>query len=399
MPRATTTKTPPRTRRNKTEVQQELADIQDEMKAARDTADAKADEVARRKEGEIRQAAEGVTVEGTVEQISRLGLEVSRALSGISEKLVDEVNRLTTLRAAVELERAELERLHKIDVAATALDLLVQEYEQQKAQIQTEMAAQRTVWEENVSNTERDRKEQEDALKKQRQREIDEYEYKKNLERKRSQDKYEEEIRQQEKKNRERQEALEKSWAQREAVLHEQEEELQRLRKEGAEFPARLERELQQASAQASKEARQQADQKMQIAQKDAESDRRMAELQIKTLEDLLARQTVQISEMQKQLDEAKRQVQEIAVRAIEGASGAKTRSLTSTRSPWSKPSTAAPSRRGLVAAAPCAHPALEYSSGTASKDSIRLKWRGIPSSPQRSHWTWAERLHRPRRG
>ena len=63
----------------------------------------------------------------------------------------------------------------------------------------------------------------------------------------------------------------------------------------------------------------------MQIAQKEAESDRRMAELQIKTLEGLLARQNVQISELQKQLDEAKRQVQEIAVRAIEGASGAKT--------------------------------------------------------------------------
>jgi exoribonuclease R len=122
MPRATTTKTTPRTRRNPAEVQRELAEIQDEMKAARDTADAKADEVARRKEGEIRQAAEGATVEGTVERISRLGIEVSRALSGISEKLVDEVNRLTTLRAAVELESAELGRLHKIDVAATALD-------------------------------------------------------------------------------------------------------------------------------------------------------------------------------------------------------------------------------------------------------------------------------------
>jgi chromosome segregation ATPase len=325
MPKATTTKTPPRTRRNKEEVQREFAEIQGEMMSARDTADTKADEVARRKEGEIRQAADGVTVEVTVEQISRLGIEVSRALSGISEKLVDEVNRLTTLRAAVELERTELERLHKIDLAATALDLLVQDYAKQKDRLETETAAQRSVWEENVENAERDRKEQEDALKKQRQREIDEYEYKKNLERKRAQDKYEEEIRQQEKKNRERQDALEKSWAQREAVLHEQEEELQRLRKEAAEFPARLDRELQRASAQATKEARQQADQQMQIAQKEAESNRRMAELQIKTLEDLLARQTVQISEMQKQLDEAKRQVQEIALRAIEGASGAKT--------------------------------------------------------------------------
>ena len=39
----------------------------------------------------------------------------------------------------------------------------------------------------------------------------------------------------------------------------------------------------------------------------------------------MAARQNAHIADMQKQLDEAKRQVQEIALRAIEGASGAKT--------------------------------------------------------------------------
>ncbi|MEO8657837.1 MAG: hypothetical protein ABI693_05165 [Bryobacteraceae bacterium] len=319
------TKTAPRARANKAEVQQELSAIQDELNAARESADPKADEVARRKEGELRQAAEGTTVEGTVEQISRLGIDVSRALSGISEKLVDEVNRLTTLRAAVELERTELERLHKIDVAATALDQLVQEYAKQKAQFEFEMKAQQSAWDETVTRTDRERKEQEDALKKQRQRENDDFEYKRNLERKRAQDKYEEEIRQQDNKNLEKQETLEKKWAQREAAIREQEADLLRLRKEAAEFPNRLEREVQMAAIEAAKEARQQADQQMQMAQKDAESERRMADLRIKTLEDLLARQNLQISELQKQLDEAKRQVQEIALRAIEGASGAKT--------------------------------------------------------------------------
>ena len=325
MPRVPASKPQPKTRRTKVEVQREFEEIQEEVKAARETADAKADEVERQKEGEIRQAAEGVTVEGTVGQIAKLGLEVSRALSGISEKLVDEVNRLTTLRAAVELERKELERLHKIDVAAAALDQLADEHSRLKAEFEAEMASQRAAWEETTETAERERKELEDSLKKQRQRETDEYEYKKTLERKRAQDKYDEELRLQEKKNLEKQEALDKSWAQRETALREQEEELQRLRKEAAEYPARLEREVQRAATQASKEARQQAEQQALLVQKEAEGDRRMAALQIKTLEELAARQTAQIAEMQKQLDEAKRQVQEIALRAIEGASGAKT--------------------------------------------------------------------------
>src|SRR5712691_7766532 len=289
MPKATV-KTSPRVKRAKAEIQQEFSAIQDEIEGARESADAKADELSRHKESEVRQAVEGVSVDGVVEQISRLGLDISRALSGISEKLVDEVNRLATLRLAASLERQELERLHKTDVAATALDQLVQEYAKQKERLEAEIAAHRSVWEDNVT-AERERKEQEEALKKQRQREIDDYEYKKNLERKRAQDKYDEENRQQEKKDQGRQEALEKAWAQREAALREQEEELSRLRKEAAEFPARLQREAQQAAAQAAKDAKQQTDQQALLLKKEAESDRRIAELQIKALEELVSRQ------------------------------------------------------------------------------------------------------------
>ncbi|MBV8844223.1 MAG: hypothetical protein JO307_15550 [Bryobacterales bacterium] len=318
-------KTVPRVKRPKTEIQQEFAAIQEEAQAARAASDAKAEEAARHHQGEIRQAVEGISVDGVVEQISRLGIEVSRSLSGISEKLVEEVNRLAALRSAVDLERQELERLHKLDVAATALDQLVQDYERQKEQLEAEISAQRAVWEENSAAAERERKEQEESLRKQRQREIDDYEYKKNLERKRAQDKYEEEQRQQEKKNAERREAMEKEWARRESTLREQEEEVARLRKEAADFPARLQKEVQQAVAQAVKDTRAQTDQQIVLMKKESESDKRIAELQLKSLEDVVSRQNAYIGELQKQLDEAKKQVQEIAVRAIEGASGAKT--------------------------------------------------------------------------
>ena len=320
-----TPKTPPRAKRARVEIQQEFSALQDELEMSRDSSDPKAEELARHKENDVRQAVEGVSVDGVVEQISKLGLEISRALNGVSEKLVDEVNRLATLRAAVGLERQELERLHKIDVAATALDQMVQDYEKQKEQLEAEIATQRSVWEDNVASTERERKEQEESLKKQRQRDIDEYEYKKNLERKRAQDKYDEDLRLQEKKNKEKQEALDKSWSEREGVLREQEEELKRLRKEALDFPARLQREMEQAAAQAVKAAAQQAEQQALLLKKESEGDKRIAELQIKGLEDMVARQNSQIVELHKQVDEAKRQVQEIAVRAIEGASGAKT--------------------------------------------------------------------------
>jgi colicin import membrane protein len=95
-----------------------------------------------------------------------------------------------------------LERLHQIEVAASALDQMVQDYARQKSELEEEIAGQREAWEEETRTAERDRKEQDESLRKQRQREIEDYEYKKALERKKAQDKYDEDLRLVEKRSR-----------------------------------------------------------------------------------------------------------------------------------------------------------------------------------------------------
>ncbi len=317
-------KAPVRAKRTRQEVQQEFEDIQEQVERAREAPDTKAEAAARMHEAEVRQAVEGVTVDAVVQRVSALGLEVSRALADISGKLTEEVQLLASVREAVALERQELERLHKIDIGATALDQMVQDYAREKQRLESEIAAQRSAWEEESARVERERKEQEEALKKQRQREIEDYEYKKNLERKKAQDKYDEDMRLQEKKNQEKQEALEKGWKQRELALKEREEDVARLRKEAEEFPARLQREAQAAAEQARREAEAKLEQQMLVLKKDAETEKRLGALQVKTLEDTVARQQEHIAALERQLAEAKQQVQDIAVKAIEGASGAK---------------------------------------------------------------------------
>jgi len=244
---------PARMRKSKAEVHEEFEDIREEVEASRENVDAKTEEVARIRETEVRRGLEDVTVENVVQRISGLGLEVSKSLSGISAKLVEEVNLLASVREAVALERKDLERLHKIDVAATALDQLVEDYTRRKQELESGIAARRSGWEEESRTSERERKEQEENLRKQRQREIEDYEYKKNLERKKALDKYEEDLRLQDKKNHEQQETLEKSWQQREAAIKEREEELVRLRKDAEEFPAQLKKEAQAATAEAAR--------------------------------------------------------------------------------------------------------------------------------------------------
>ena len=312
-----------RTRRSKPEVQKEFSKIVDEVAEEIENSDSKTVELARLRRTEIDEAVEGISVEGVVQNLSNLGLDISKALTEISGKLVTEVERLNSVREAVALQTKELERLHKIDISATAIDHLVQDYESQKQTLEAEISAQREAWSAEELQRAREQKEYDDNLKKQRQREAEDYEYKKILDRKKAQDKYEEETRLLEKKNKEKQDDIEKSWKQRETGLREKEEEWSHLRKEVDEFPARLKMESDLAVGSELKSAEQKFEHARILLNKESESEKRLAETRIKALQDTLARQTAEIEKLQTQVEEGKRQVQDIALKAIEGASGA----------------------------------------------------------------------------
>lgn len=314
----------PRSRRPKAQVQEEFDQIQEELADAKQTTLSKDQQLARLRETEVRQAVENTSVETVVHGVSGLNLEISQALADLSSKLVSEVSRLGELREAVALETKELERLHKLDVAKTSLDILVEEYRTEKEKLEQDMAAQREAWAQEKQQYLREQKDFEETAKKQRQREIEDYEYKKALDRKKAQDKYEEELRVLEKSNKEKQETLERSWQERETILKAKEEEVAHLQQEVAAFPPRLKEERERAWAEATAQTKQNYEQQIVLLRKDSEAERKMSALHIKTFEELAARQTTQIELLSRQLDEAKQQVQDIAVKAIEGASGAK---------------------------------------------------------------------------
>ena len=315
--------TPSRKKLSRAEADKELDSLVREEGKNTATSNPKTDELDRLRSQEIRQAVEGLSVDAVVQKISGMGLEISKSLSELSGKLIVEVEKLTTTREAVALEQKELERLHKIDIVATSLDNMLQDYQSEKDKLESEIASQRTAWEEEEVTRARDQKDFEDNLKKQRQREAEEFEYKKALERKKAQDKYDEEIRLLEKKDKEKQEALDKSWQQRETILKEREVEWAQLKKEVDDFPTRLKKEVDAAIAAALKNAEQRFEQQMTLLKKDIDAEKRISELQIQALKDAGERQAAEMAKLQTQIEEAKKQVQDIAVKAIEGASGA----------------------------------------------------------------------------
>src|SRR5258707_7615639 len=80
-----------RAKRPRAEVQEEFSEIRDEVEAAKKIADLKREESARQQDLTTRAAVEGISVEGVVQRMSGLGLEISKALSELSGKLVEEV--------------------------------------------------------------------------------------------------------------------------------------------------------------------------------------------------------------------------------------------------------------------------------------------------------------------
>src|SRR5437667_407655 len=160
-----------RSRRSKPEVEKEFSKVVDEAAEQKENTDSKTQELARLRQAGIQQAVEGISVEGVVQNLSNLGLEISKALAEISGKLVSEVERLTSIREAVALQTKELERLHKIDIAATAIDHLVLDYQSQKQTLEAEISAQREAWSAEELQRAREQKEYEENLKKQRESE------------------------------------------------------------------------------------------------------------------------------------------------------------------------------------------------------------------------------------
>lgn len=314
----------PRVKKTKTDVEQQFAQLAETMDHSQSLESSKSGMIEQIREAEVRAAVSEITVEVVSKKVAELNVEISRTLSGLSEKMTQEVQMLCSLKEAVAIESKELQRLHGIDVAATAMDQMLADYREKKTANKVELAQLH----QELFKLKEDRvhaeEEYNENLKKNRVREQEDYDYRKHLEHKKYQDQFDEECRLRERQNRDAQEQLEKGWKEKETFFKLQEEEFISLKKETEQFPSRLEKECSKVAKEASKEAEAKYSQEIERLKRDLIVEKQIADLKIEQLQELLAASQEQVGALQTQLDESKRQVQDIAVRAIEGASGAR---------------------------------------------------------------------------
>ena len=289
----------------------------------------KQEEADKEKNKQILQTASSYTVDSIVKGLAELQLEFGGIVSGLSEKLSQETSKLDELKRAIEVETQNLQELQQIRVVADTLYILNQEHQEklkiieqsatsQQENLEKEITQTRKIWQQEQAEFETKLQEQSELLVKERQRESEEYQYRLEQTQKINADTYQLKKRTLEREIQEATQAKEKDWTEREKVLTEQQSLLGEYQKQIAAFPAELDEAIKKAREEAIKDVSQDAKVKADLFEKEWQSAKQSYELQVQSLEQVIAKQLEQIESLSTQMQAAQQQAQDLALRAFQ---------------------------------------------------------------------------------
>ena len=270
---------------------------------------------------EVVRVADAMSLDGVSQSLNQLKSELGKALSLIMEKLEGEVSRYETVKRAVEAQEKELSEIYEIQKAATSLAALIETQDQQRTTFEAEMKRIREQWELEKMSYESELKERKEQEEKQRKREREEYEYQFKREKQAARDRLADEKAALEKALQEKQEIAEKTLAEREHVISERESKVEFFENRIKELEANRDQAVQTAVQEATERLQKDFESREARRQTEFEGERNVLKTQIQSLEETVKGQNAQIIQLSKQLEKASQQVQDIAVKAVEGSS------------------------------------------------------------------------------
>lgn len=290
---------------------------------------------------QAKQAEEAVAVaaslapDGVERALGTLKADIGRSLAEIAERMAAEVTRFSAIQKAVESKEQELQELYGIEKAATSLAALIEAQNQKRREFEIELGRQkeeltrevestRAEWEKEKKSHEAELRERDALEKKGRERDKEEFGYLFKREQQSARDKLSDEKAATEKEILTKRETLAKELAEREKAVAAQEKELTELRQRAAAFPKELESALDKAVKEVADRLKLEAKNREELLRKEFEGERNVATARNEALEKMNKDLSDQNARLAKQLDAAYQKVQEIAEKAIEGSSQAK---------------------------------------------------------------------------
>jgi len=288
-----------------------------------------------KKAKEVIQVAESLSTEGVAKEISNLKIEASKTLAQISDRLEEEVNKFRAIQSAISLKEKELQELYEIEKSAVTLAALIESQNQKRQAFEIEMAEKKEALSQEIealrAQREQEKKEYEEEIKerdmtekKRREREKDDYEYSFKREQKLTKDKFEDEKSKLEKEIQVKKEQMESEIKEREKAIAGREDELNELRKKVSAFPKEMETAIAKAIKETTEKLTLEAKNREELMKKEFIGEKNVLTTRIESLEKTVKEQSEQVNKLTQQLEKAYQQVQEIAVKTIEGSSTVK---------------------------------------------------------------------------
>ena len=288
-----------------------------------------------KKAKEVIQVAESLSTEGVAREISNLKIEASKTLAQISDRLEEEVNKFRAIQSAISLKEKELQELYEIEKSVVTLAALIESQNQKRQAFEIEMAEKKEALSQEIealrAEREQEKKEYEEEIKerdmtekKRREREKDDYEYSFKREQKLTKDKFEDEKSKLEKEIHVKKEQMESEIKEREKAIAGREDELNELRKKVSAFPKEMETAIAKAIKETTEKLTLEAKNREELMKKEFIGEKNVLTTRIESLEKIGKEQNEQITKLSQQLEKAYQQVQEIAVKTIEGSSTVK---------------------------------------------------------------------------
>ncbi len=280
-------------------------------------------------------AAAELAPDGVERALGNLKADIGRSLAEIAERMAGEVARFKAVQKAVEAKEQEVKELYDIDKAAASLAALIEAQNAKRREFEVELARQkdaltreidttRTEWEKEKKAHELELRERDAAEKKAREREKEEFAYLFKRDQQAARDKLNDEKAVLEREILAKREGVAKELADRENAVAAQEKELADLKQRVASFPKELEAGVERAVKEVTDRLKADAKSREELLRKEFEGERNVSAARNEALEKMNKDLSDQNAKLAKQLEAAYQKVQEIAEKAIEGSSQAK---------------------------------------------------------------------------
>ncbi|MFM7407737.1 MAG: hypothetical protein ACKO3K_14045 [Cuspidothrix sp.] len=268
----------------------------------------------------------------TIQSLANIQLGFGSASNELSEQLTTKAAKLAEIQQVVSEEVSQLSELHNLEVSEDILDTLIQSYEDNEKAYQEEYSQRYEVlsqellelnnnWQKEQEEYQRNIKERNESPNRTRQRDASEYKYDLELQRKLTNDEYAQEQKLLNNQLEEEKQTTEKQWSEREKIIFDREKEFTELKAKVEAFPKDKETALKKATEEGKGIATYQAKVKSDLYGKEVEGQKRFYEQRLQSLEQTITNQQTRLENLSRQLESALKQVQDLAVKAIEGSS------------------------------------------------------------------------------